>query len=103
KDIPHFWTLFLDHLLGRLDRRDIATLFKFVVDEGLVQLECHLLGKAALMQFQLRPSNDHGTARVIDALSEKVLAETPLLALDHVRERLQWTAIGTLNRLAATA
>ena len=43
ENVPHFRTFFLDHFLGRLDGGDESTLFKFVVDERLEQLEGHLL------------------------------------------------------------
>ncbi len=41
------------------------------------------------MQLQLRADDDHATGRVVDALAEQVFAESPLLALDHVGERLE--------------
>src|SRR2546422_6400957 len=40
--------LLLDHLLGALDGRDEAALLELVVDEGLEELEGHLLGQPAL-------------------------------------------------------
>ena len=43
------------------------------------------------MQFELGPNHDHGTARVVDTLAEKVLTETTLLALEHVRKRFERT------------
>ena len=41
------------------------------------------------MQLQVRAGHDHRAAGVVDALAEQVLAEAPLLALEHVREALQ--------------
>ena len=40
------------------------------------------------MELQFRPHHNHRTTRIIHALAEKVLAETPLLALQHIGKRL---------------
>ena len=55
------------------------------------------------MQLQGRPYDDHRAARVIDALAEQVLAEAALLALDHVRERLQRPLVGAGDGAGAAA
>ena len=77
--------------------------FELVEDEGLEQLERHLLRQAALVQLQLRADHDHRAAGVVDALAEQVLAEAAALALDHVGERLQRPLVGAGHRLAAAA
>jgi hypothetical protein len=64
-------------------------------DERLEELQRHLLGQTTLVQLQLRADDDDRTARVVDALAEQVLAETTLLALEHVAEGLQGTVAGT--------
>src|SRR5712692_11302572 len=101
EDIPNVLALFLDHLFGALDSRDVTFFFELVVDERLEQLERHLLGQAALMKTQLRADHDNRAARVIDALAEQVLPETSRLALEHVGERLERTLGRTRNRAAA--
>ena len=55
------------------------------------------------MQFQVRTNNDYGTAGVVNALTEQVLTETTLLALQHVGERLQRTVARTRYGTATTA
>lgn len=55
------------------------------------------------MQLQFRTGHDDRTTGIVDALAEKVLAETALLALEHVGERLQRTLVGTRDDAAATA
>jgi hypothetical protein len=40
-------------------------------------------------QFQRRADHDHRAPGVVHALAEQVLAEAPLLALQHVAEALQ--------------
>ena len=63
-----------------------AELLKPANDKGLKQDERHFLGNPALMQLQLGTNYDNGSARVIDAFPQKVLAKTALLALEHVTE-----------------
>ena len=102
EDVPDLGALLLDELLGALDRRDEAALFELVVDEGLEELERHLLRKAALVQLQLGTDDDHRAPRVIDALAEEILTETALLALEQIRQRLQRALVRARDRLAAT-
>ena len=79
----------LDVLLRRLDVLDGLPLDEPAHDERLEELERHQLGQAALVELQRRARHDHRPAGVVDALAEQVLAEPTLLALEHVRERLQ--------------
>ena len=53
------------------------------------------------MQAQFRTHRNHGTAGVVDALTQKVLTEATALTLDHVRQGLQRTLVGAGHRLAA--
>ena len=55
------------------------------------------------MKLQGWTRHDHRTARVINTLSEKVLTETALLALDHVSKRLQWTLVRASDCTATTS
>ena len=64
EDVPHLRPLLLDHALGRLDRAGEAIELELRVDEGLEQLERHLLRQAALMQLELRADHDHRTAGI---------------------------------------
>ena len=102
KNIPDFRTLFFDHTLCSLDRRCHAVEFQLGIDEWLEQFERHLLRQSALMQLQFRTHNDDRTAGIIDALAEQVLTETTLLALQHVRHRLQRTLVRTGNGTTTT-
>ena len=52
----------------------------FVHDERLEQLDRHFFGETALIEFEFGPDDDNRTAGIVDALAEKVLTETPLLA-----------------------
>ena len=71
--------------------------------KGLEQLQGHLLGQAALVHLQLGAHHDNGTAGVVHALAQQVLAEAALLAFEHVTQRLQRTVVGAGDRAAAAA
>src|SRR5688500_2503623 len=101
--VPHFVGLQLDHFLGSLDGADELLLYELVVDERLEELERHLLRQTALMKLQLRTHSDDRAAGAVDALSEKVLTEAALLALEGVGERLQRTVVGALQHTATTS
>ena len=53
------------------------------------------------MQLQLRTNDNNGTARVVHALTQQVLAEAALLALEQVRQGLERTVARTSYRTAA--
>ena len=103
EDVPHLRPALLDHLLGALDRGRVAALFQLVVDEGLEQLQGHVLRQAALMQTQFRTDDDDRPARIIDPLAEQILAKPPALALQHVGQRLERTLARAGQRMAAAA
>ena len=60
------------------------------------------MGRPHWCNLQVRAHHDDRTRRVVDALAEQVLAEATLLALDHVRQRLQ-RAVASIRARAATA
>ena len=88
EDVPHFRTFPLHEFLGGLDGGSETAHLELPVHERPEQLERHLLRQTALVKLESRADHDHGPSRVVDALSEQVLAETSLLTLDHVGERL---------------
>src|ERR1035437_9627846 len=103
EDVPDDGFLHLHHLLGLLDGGAVAGLLQAVVDEGLEQLERHLLGQSALVQLQLGTDNNYRAAGVVNALAEEVLAEAALLALEGVRERLERPIISSAQDAAPAA
>ncbi len=103
EDVPNLRLLFLDQLLRLFDGRAEALRVETRIDERLEQFERHLLRQAALMQLQLGADHDDRAARVVDALAEQVLTEAALLALQHIRERLQRTLVGAGDDAAAAA
>src|SRR5690242_12560474 len=103
ENVPNHGLLLLHHFLRLLDGGAMALSFELVVDERFEQLERHFLRQTALIELQLRTDHDDGTARVVHALAEQVLAETALLALERVAERLERTIVGTAQDAAAAA
>src|SRR6266849_741064 len=103
ENVPYLRAILFHHLLRALDVGDVSLLFELVVDERLEQLERHDLRQAALVQLQLRPDHDHRSSRVVDSFAEQVLAEAPLLALEHVGKRLQRPLVGAGDGLATAA
>ena len=103
EDIPDLGTFLFHHSLGHLHGAGHRIEFQLRVDEGLEQLQRHLLRQAALVQLQLGTDNDHRTAGIVDALAEQVLAETALLALEHVGKRLQRALVDAADDTAAAA
>ncbi len=101
EDVPDLLGLALEHLLGALDRVGQAELLQAPDDEGLVELQRDLLGQPALVQLELRPHRDHRARAVVHALAEEVLAETALLALDHVGEALERPTVRAHDGTAA--
>ena len=103
QNVPNHRILLLDEFLGLLDGGAVAALFEAVIDEGLEQLERHLLGKTALIELQFGTDHDDGAAGVIDALAEQVLAEAALLAFQRIGERLERAVVGAAQHAAAAA
>ncbi len=101
--IPDDRTGPLHHPLGRLDVLRVVEIDQPLHHERLEQFERHLLGQTALVQLQLRPDDDDRTAGVVDPLTEQVLAEAPLLALEHVRQRLERAVTRAGDRPATAA
>ena len=50
------------------------------------------------MEFQFRTDNNNRAAGVIHALAKQILTETPLLAFQHIGERLQRTVARPCDR-----
>ena len=101
--VPDLRARALDHALGALDVLRQRLVDEPLHHERLEQLERHLLGQPALVQAELRTDHDDRAARVVHALAQQVLAEPALLALQHVRQRLQRAVARAGDRTAATA
>ncbi len=91
--VPDFRTHAFDHALRALDVVRLAAVDQLLHHERLEELERHLFGQAALVQLQVRADHDDRTARIVDALTEQVLPEAALFALENVGERFQRTVV----------
>ena len=100
EDVPDDGLAAVDDFLGALHRLHDAALYELAYDERLVELCSHEFGKSALTHLQLRSYYDDRTGRVVDTLTEQVLAEASLLALEGVGERLERSVRLALHRAA---
>ncbi len=89
QDIPHNGFLAIDNLLGTLYRLDNATLNELADDKRFVELGSHILGDTALTHVEFGTDHDNRTSRVVNTLTEQVLTESSLLALEAVAKRLE--------------
>ncbi|SKO68087.1 Uncharacterised protein [Mycobacteroides abscessus subsp. bolletii] len=103
EDIPHLSALTLHHALGALDVLRVVQVDQTLHHERLEQFQSHQLGQTALVQLELRADHDDRTARVVNALTEQVLAEPALLTLEQIRQRLQRTVTRSGDRTSTTA
>ena len=60
-----------------------------------------MLRKPALLELQFRSHHDHRPSRVIHPLSQEILAEAALFALQQIAQRLQRTVAVSLDRSRA--
>ena len=91
ENIPYHRLLAVHYLLGALDGLDYSALDELADDERLVKFGGHKLGNTAFVHLELWADHDHGTRRIVDTLSEKVLTETSLFTLERIGKRLEGT------------
>src|ERR1700731_4612537 len=103
ENVPDDGILLLDHFLGLLNGGAVTLSFELVIDERLEKLERHFLGQTALVKLQFGANDDYGTAGVVDALAEQVLAEAALLALEGIGQGLERTVVGAAQNTATAA
>ena len=90
----------VDDLLGRFHRLDNTALDEFADYERLVEFGRHILRNTHLVHLKFRTDDDDGTGRIIDTLTQQVLTETSLLALERVGQRLEGTVALVLHGVA---
>ena len=101
--IPYAGLQTLHHLLGSLDVMSGTVLHQLLHNEGLEQLDGHLLGQTALIDLQLRSHHDNGTAGIVYTLSKKILTEASLLTLQHIGKGLEGSVSGAGYRAAPSS
>ena len=87
--IPNHSFALLDQARCRTNVVCIFILNKPRDDEWLEEFKCHLLWQTTLVNAEFWTDDNHGAARVVNALTKKVLAEATLLTLEEVRKALQ--------------
>ena len=103
QDVPDLRPLLLHELLGRLDGGGDAPLLELAKDEGLEELEGHLLGQPALVELEVGADHDDGAPGIVHPLAEQVLAEAALLALQGVGQGLEGPVVRPRDNAAAAA
>ena len=103
ENVPDEVLRLLDGALGALDVMALVGLDEPLHDEGLEELDRHLLRETALIDLELGADDDDRTAGVVDTLAEEVLTEATLLAAKEAGERLEFAVGGTGERLTAPA
>ena len=89
KDIPDNRLTTVYDTLCALDRLYDTTLNELANNKRLVKFSSHQLRKTTLAHFQFRSNYNNRTGRIVNTLTQQVLAETALLTLQRVRKRLQ--------------
>ena len=84
QDIPYYGSLACRRSSSQTSPFSRSTLDHLADDERLVELGCHVFGKTTFVQLQVRTNDDDRTCRVVHTLTEEVLTETTLLALQAV-------------------
>ncbi len=92
----------VDDLLRGFHRLHDTALDELADHERLVKLGRHILRNTHLVHLQLRADDDDRTGRIVDTLTQQVLAETSLLALERIRQRLEGTVALVLHGIALT-
>ena len=95
--------LTLYHFLCALDVVRGTVLYQLLHNEGLEQLDGHLLRETALINLQLRTNDDNGTSGIVNTLTQKILTETSGFTLQHVRQGLQRSVARAGNRTATAS
>jgi hypothetical protein len=75
--------------LGLLDIVDDVLLHKHLHEKGFEVFQGQHGGRPHWCILSFGPHHNYGTAGIVHTLSKEVLAETALLALEHVRNGLE--------------
>ena len=101
--VPNLALRALYGLSCSLDVAGGTGLDKALHNKRFKELQCHFLRQAALIQLQLGADYDNGTSGIVNTLTEQVLTEAALLALQHIGKGLERAVIRAGDRSAAAA
>src|ERR1035437_531609 len=90
QDIVDFRSGPFDQSAGAFNIMCQVFLYQVTHHKGFKKIQGHAPRQTALMQFQFGADYDDRTSAVVDALSQQVLAETTLLASQHIRKGFQF-------------
>ena len=102
QNIPNFRADSFQHFLGGFQRYAFF-LHQFANDKRFKQFQRHQFGQTALVQFQVRADHNNGTAGIVHAFPQQVLAEAAVFAFDAVRQGFKRSAAGPNEKFAAGA
>ena len=102
KSIPNHGFALLNHARCGTDVVSIFILNEPRNDEWLKEFKRHLFWQTTLVNAKFWTNHDYGAARVVNALTKKVLAETTLLTLEKVRQTLELATTILRGSSAAT-
>ncbi len=89
EDFVGLFGLSIHHPTGGADVVGVFLGDELVDDKRLEEFEGHLLRQTTLVELELGTNDDNRTTRVVDTLSEEVLTEPSLLALQGIGERAE--------------
>ncbi len=101
--VPDLRVQSLHQLFRRLDVLRNAAEYQLFHHKGLKQLDRHLLGQTALINFQLRTDHDNGAAGIVHTLAEQILTETAGLTLKHIGKGFKRPVAGACHGSASSA
>ena len=94
KDRPHFVACLLYQAVSVPDIVRKSAPYHFPDNERAEKFERHFFRQSAFVDREPGTDYDHRTAGVIHALAKQVLAEPPLFALQHIRQRSKRPPLG---------
>jgi len=99
EDLPDLGSLLVHHLLGALDGLHHPRSMSLRMMNGLKSSTAMSFGRPHSWEPQLGSDHDHRAAGIVHALAEKVLAEAPLLSLEHIGQRFERAIIVAPHRV----
>ena len=86
ESVPDFGPYPLNHFARGFDVAGDTGLHQPLHHKRLEQLKRHFLRQTALVELEFGADHYDRAAGIVNALAQKVLAETALLALEHIRK-----------------
>ncbi len=103
ENVPDFRPNAFDHSLRTFDVVCERSVNELLHHKRFEQLERHFFGQTALMQLERRADDDDRAARVVNPLTQQVLAESALLTFENVGKRFERTIVRAGNGTPAAA